>query len=150
MTQLDLDPGSRTRLYRRSCCIYFLGRLSHPADLLLFPFCRFMEPDPMFWFPTWSTGRLLVLSWGVFIFLLANSYLGNLRAKLIIKEYEPPVHTHLDVVERNKAVYMAFVFFLLRHDKAPLFGIQLPEDLVKISKMAYKKNSFYSAVRSSF
>lgn len=75
-------------------------------DFLIFPFCKFVEPDPVPWFPAWSTGRALVLLWSVFSLIIVLAYSCNLRANLIAKDYEAPIKTHQDVLDRGENIYL--------------------------------------------
>ena len=82
------------------------GQLVTPWDFLIFTFCRFVEPDPLPWFPKWSSGKTMVLAWSIFTMVVLFSYTGNLRANMIRKEYEKPVKVHQDVLDRGTRVHI--------------------------------------------
>ena len=73
-----------------------------------------MEPDPIPWFPRWSSGKLLVLLWSIFALIMVQSYMGNLRANLIAVDYESPIKTHQDVLDKDVKVYMASAVQLVK------------------------------------
>lgn len=75
-------------------------------DFLILPYCSFVEPDPLPWFPNWSTGKMLVLLWSIFALIMVQAYAGNLRANLIAMDYELPIKTHQDVLDRDENVYL--------------------------------------------
>ena len=79
---------------------------SVPVDYILFPLCRFTEPEPIPWFPTWSTGRVLTFVWSMYTMVFIMAYSCNLRANLISKEFEKPIKTHQDVLDRGADIFI--------------------------------------------
>ena len=92
----------------------YKGKLVSTVDFLFFPFCRFVEPEPIPWFPKWSSGKFLVLLWSFFTLIIVHSFQGNLRANLISKEFEKPITTHQDVLDRGQTVFFPTAVMLLR------------------------------------
>ncbi len=83
-----------------------MKHVSSQFDLFLYPFVKLTEPDPLPWFTKWSSGRLVVLLWSLTSLLLVLFYTSNLRANMIMVNYEPEPRTLLDVAERGERVYM--------------------------------------------
>ncbi|XP_059091071.1 uncharacterized protein LOC131886976 [Tigriopus californicus] len=75
-------------------------------DFVLMTFTTFVEPDPLPWFPKWSTGRLVVLYWSLFAFLVVNFYTSNLRTNLIAPAYENRIDTTEDFLESGRELFV--------------------------------------------
>ena len=90
-------------------------------DLIILPFVKFLEPDPIPWFPKMSSGRksldllivkvilkkscyvlflgrLVILRWGVFCTFFLFFAQSNLRNILITKSYEKKMINEDDVL----------------------------------------------------
>ena len=75
-------------------------------DLILLPIVRFLEPEPILWFPKWSSGKLATLMYNVFCTFILFFMLSNLRTILIARKYEKAMVTEEDVLNRGKGVYI--------------------------------------------
>ena len=75
-------------------------------DLILLPVVKFLEPEPIPWFPKWSSGRLATLMYSIFCTFILFFMLSNLRTILIARKYEKPMVTEDDVLNRGKGVYI--------------------------------------------
>ncbi len=65
------------------------------------------EPEPLPWFTSRGTGgHLLVFLWTLLAWLLVMFYQSNLRAHLILLEYEEPIDTLEDVLLRAKKIWI--------------------------------------------
>ena len=53
-----------------------------------------------------NLGRLMVFLWSIFAMLMVHFYQCNLRAVLVAVEFEKPIDTPVDVVERGQPVYL--------------------------------------------
>ncbi len=79
---------------------------SSPFNFYLYTFSKLTEPDPIRWFPKWSAGRMAILFLSVISAFLVMFYNSNLRAHMMIIEYEKPLQTLEDIAENGKAVYI--------------------------------------------
>lgn len=85
-----------------------LGPLTHRFDFLLLTIASFTEPDPLPWFPKWSSGKLLVLIWSTLSTFMLFFYTSNLRAKLAAVRTEKPIDSAMDAVERGKPIFLHY------------------------------------------
>ncbi len=83
-------------------------------NFFIYPFVKITEPDPLPWFSTWSTGKIVVFWWGVLALFLNMFYTSNLRAYLVTVDYEKPIDTLEDVVSNGQRVYMHYSAARLR------------------------------------
>ncbi len=83
-----------------------MQKVSSQVDLFLYPFVKITEPDPMPWFDKWSTGRFLVFLWSLTAMILVMFYTSNLRAYMVMVDYEPEPRTLKDIVNRGDRVYI--------------------------------------------
>ncbi len=83
-----------------------MKKVSSQVDLFLYPFVKITEPDPMPWFIKWSTGKFVVFLWTLTAMLLVMFYTSNLRAYMIMIDYEPEPRTLKDIVDREERVYI--------------------------------------------
>ncbi len=73
----------------------------------LFSFCKITEPEPLPWFDHgWSAGKFGVFLWSVFALLMTMFYNSNLRAFMIMVEYEKSLDTLDDVIANGKTPWM--------------------------------------------
>ena len=79
---------------------------THKLDFIIMTFCGITEPDPIPWFPKWSTGKILILLWSAFGLIMNLTYQCNLRAMLTTVEYEKPIESLRDLLDRGKRVYI--------------------------------------------
>ncbi len=66
------------------------------------------------WFRSWSAGRFLIFVWMVLSLFLIMFYTSNLRASLMIIDYEKPLDTLQDIVDNGKRVYIPEGYSYLR------------------------------------
>ena len=88
---------------------------SQPTNFFLFTFCKITEPEPLPWFfKGLFGGPTLVFLWSLLAWLLIMFYQSNLRAHMIASEYEKPMDTLQDVLDRSTRVWIANVMTHLR------------------------------------
>ncbi len=82
--------------------------------------CRFVylpifgltEPEVLPWFKdAWSSGKLATLLWQVFMLFTIMFYVSTLRAGMTVITYESEPNSMLDILNREKTVYIAREFF---------------------------------------
>ncbi|TRY68267.1 hypothetical protein TCAL_16495 [Tigriopus californicus] len=83
------------------------------VDFVLMTFTTFVEPDPLPWFPKWSTGRFIVLLWSIFAFLMVSFYLSNLRTIIIAPAYEPRIDSTQDLIKSGRELYVHVAAYYL-------------------------------------
>ncbi len=76
------------------------------GNLLIFPFMKIIEPDPLPWFEKWSSGKLVYFVWMIFSTFIVLFYTSNLRAHLVYIDYEKAPEDLKDIYERGKTVYV--------------------------------------------
>ncbi|XP_059098061.1 uncharacterized protein LOC131892274 [Tigriopus californicus] len=87
----------------------------HPMDFLLLTFTAFVEPDPLVWFPSWSSGKLLFVLWSIFSFFVTSFFNSNLRSNLIAPSLEPKVETTDDFLNSGRDLLLLDLLgFLLK------------------------------------
>ncbi|CAB4059398.1 GRIN [Lepeophtheirus salmonis] len=70
--------------------------------LFLYIFYKILRKQGiMNWFTTWSSGRILTITWNIFRTILIMAYCCNLRAVIIAKEYSKPIDTGHDILEQQ-------------------------------------------------
>eukprot|EP00094_Tigriopus_californicus_P013993 TCALIF_13549-PA protein Name:"Protein of unknown function" AED:0.36 eAED:0.36 QI:0/0.33/0/0.5/1/1/4/0/414 len=74
----------------------------NPVDFFLLTFTAIVEPDPLVWFPSWSSGRMLFLLWSVFAFFMTGFFNSNLRSNLIAPSLEPAIETTDDFLNSGR------------------------------------------------
>ncbi len=79
---------------------------SSTFNFFLYAFAKFTEPDPLPWFNKWSTGKFVVFLWSLLSWFLIMFYTSNLRAYLVMINYEEAAETLMDIVNRNQRVYI--------------------------------------------
>ena len=85
----------------------FVKHESSLLNFILFPFCKVTEPEPLPWFVIKGTsGHFQVFLWTVLAWLMVMFYQCNLRANLISKEYEKPIKSLQDVLERSSKIWI--------------------------------------------
>ena len=86
----------------------FVRPESSLLNFFLFPFCKLTEPEPLPWFVRKGTsGHYQVFLWTILTWLLVMFYQCNLRAHLISKEYEKPISSLQDVLERSSKIWIS-------------------------------------------
>ncbi len=75
-------------------------------NFFLFAFAKLTEPDPLPWFHKWSTGRFVVFLWSLLSLFLLMFYTSNLRAYMVMVEYEKAPVDLYDVYNRGQRVYI--------------------------------------------
>ena len=56
------------------------------------------------------SAKIVVSRWGIFVFFILSFYLSNLRAFIVAPEFEKPVTSLQDVIERLVKVVMFILF----------------------------------------
>ncbi len=74
-------------------------------NFFLYGFCKITEPEPLPWFRRAAAGSLAVTLWSVFALLLLMFYQSNLRAHLVTVDYEKPMATMQDVLDRGQKIW---------------------------------------------
>ncbi len=73
----------------------------------LFSICKITEPEPLPWFnKSWSAGRFGVILWSIFALLMTMFYTSNLRAFMIMVEYEESLDSIEDIIANGKTPWM--------------------------------------------
>ena len=98
-------------IWLKNCIFFqFLSTLTGPQvpiyDFVLLTFGALLEPDPINWFPRWSSGKFMLLLWSFFSLFITMFYNCNLRANLIAVDYEKPVDSANDILDRGQTIYM--------------------------------------------
>ena len=75
-------------------------------DFFVLAISKFVEPDPIPWFKTWSTGKWLVFLWTLFSLFIVFFFQSNLRSLLMVNDYEKTFASSLDIVQSNRTVYI--------------------------------------------
>lgn len=81
-----------------------LNRPNSKVDFFLLPLGMLVYQDRVRWFrdlKRHSAGSILVLVWSLGGFVLALSYMSNLRASLIAVEYEAPIDTNAQILAND-------------------------------------------------
>lgn len=86
----------------------------HRLNFFIFPFAKFSEPEPLPWFNKWSAGKFLTFTWSILTLFLIFFYVSNLRAYILLIEYEKPADTLMDIYERGARVYIPDAAFPYR------------------------------------
>ncbi len=76
------------------------------VNFFLFAFAKITEPDPLPWFQEWSSGKIATLSWSVLSTFMIFFYTSNLRAHLVMIDYEEPPKGVRDIHKRGERVYI--------------------------------------------
>ncbi len=80
----------------------------HWLNFFLFSFCKVTEPEPLPWFVKKGTGgHFLVFNWTILSWVAVMFYLSNLRAHLISVDYEKPIDSLQDVLERSSKIWIS-------------------------------------------
>ena len=118
-------------------------------DFLLLPFSTLTEPDPIPWFPKFSSGKATIALWSIFAFLMNMIYQSNLRAQLTYDVYEKPLDTLEDILTRGQRVYLPIDFpILFNIDKDLLKSDKDAQTWVKVLRLARKTGGFYSLLQN--
>ena len=81
---------------------------THKLDFIIMTFCGITEPDPIPWFPKWSTGKILILLW--------SAFLNN--AKTHLSSTSELIWANENFLQENKIPTCTCIF----HDEIIIFG----------------------------
>ena len=105
------------------------------------------EPDPIRWFPSWSAGKLLILLWSIMGMFLNFGFNCNLRAVIIAKDYESPVNSLQDVLDRGQTPYLPIEVPFIWPSRVGE-SVFLDEKWKAITEMTFMKGGNYSLTQS--
>ncbi len=83
-------------------------------NFFLYPMFKITEPDPLPWFKGGMSSKLSVFTWSLFALFINMFYLSNLRAYMIMVDYEDPMETLDDVATQGRKVWIPSDIPLLR------------------------------------
>lgn len=118
-------------------------------DFIILPLCKFVEPDPLPWFPHFSTGnvqkyletlnllhmyigKILTLMWSLFTMVIIFAYQCNLRASLVNVSYEKSIETVDDAINSDRNIYMAIQVIHTAFSGLDKEGTEITEKLRKL------------------
>ena len=84
------------------------------VNFYLYGLCKITEPEPLPWFRRASGGTMSVTLWSIFALAVTMFYQSNLRAFMVTKQYEKPMVTLQDVLDRGENIWMIKSAFVLQ------------------------------------
>ncbi len=75
-------------------------------NFYLYGFCKITEPEPLPWFSKAAAGTMSVTLWTMLGLFVSMFYQSNLRAFMVTKEYEKPMVSLQDVLDRGENIWV--------------------------------------------
>ncbi len=86
-------------------------------NFYIYGFCKITEPEPLPWFSKAMAGTMSVTLWTIFGLFITMFYQSNLRAFMVTKEYEKPMVSLQDVLDRGENIWMSRTAYFLMQVK---------------------------------
>ena len=123
-----------------------LNKVGHSVDFVLLPTSMLVSQENVRWFnksSRASSGSILVIFWAMCCLILHFAYKQNLLSSLVAVEYEKPVDTVQDILDRDEDLwYVAGTSLLDNMRHSPIDNIR------KLYAQVVKRNTFFEYTRN--